>query len=288
LTTLGLSALVLLVAGGFYLWSTRKPPPAPAKDYTVADPVRIGGIWQCPHSAPVAGYGPGRTFYPLGHPAVPGPATRPQRCFASEARAARDGYQPAPPPAGLPVIDGVYLAAVEPASWDFCEAAARRAGFAVPCPGLLPSFSRRTVDVDCGGRPEPTCGFIDPLLRGTKWFGFDISFGGPSSYSGTVVGGAVISGRLNVHGVRTADPNAAMVTGCSFEAAQSIAPIRGQPAQLVACLPSRAGTELNRGFVLVRWSEGPATYSVGLYQDNETNRQLAQAVASRVRLAQPI
>lgn len=44
---------------------------------------------------------------------------------------------------------------------------------------------------------------------------------------------------------------------------------------------------INAGFVLVRWSVGPATYAAGFYRDTPTNRQLAQVIASNVTLVEP-
>jgi hypothetical protein len=74
------------------------------------------------------------------------------------------------------------------------------------------------------------------------------------------------------------------VTGCAPEIIQPTTAVHGRSAELVICARQSG---LNAGFVLVRWSVGPATYAAGLYRDTPTNRQLAQVVASSVTLVEP-
>lgn len=182
LGTLAASALLLVVAGSFYLWSNRRPEPASPRDYSVGQPTRINTVWLCPPNAPIPVYAAGRAYYPAGHPSAPGPHIQPEACFASEARARRDGYTAASPPPGVVLIDGIYLVRPDRPSLDFCRASAQRLSLYVPCPGLLPSISSRTVGVDCGGVAEPGCGYVPP---GLKWFGFYTTFNGPAQYGET-------------------------------------------------------------------------------------------------------
>src|SRR6266542_4446769 len=53
--------------------------------------------------------------------------------------AATGGYAPAPLPAGALEIGGVYLARTSRGFRARCHQVADRLGFAVPCPGLLPT-----------------------------------------------------------------------------------------------------------------------------------------------------
>src|SRR6266540_2706224 len=49
-------------------------------------------------------------------------------------------YRPAPLPAGTLEVGGVYLTPTSPSFRASCRQAADRLGFAVPCPGLLPTI----------------------------------------------------------------------------------------------------------------------------------------------------
>ncbi len=99
---------------------------------------RIGGRVECPLLWPVLAMSD-HISYPAGHPTRPPPSATPVACYQTTAGAASDGYAPAPLPAGALEIGGVYLAQTSRGFQARCQRVADRLGFAVPCPGLLPT-----------------------------------------------------------------------------------------------------------------------------------------------------
>ena len=103
-------------------------------------PTHVGESYVCLRGDGVVAFAEPRQFVPLGFPAdATVTSTRPSRCFESERDAVDAGYQPLPTPVGAELVDRTYLVAPPSAIADACHVAADRLGYAVPCPGLLPS-----------------------------------------------------------------------------------------------------------------------------------------------------
>src|SRR6266498_5920096 len=122
--------------------SDGRPPAAAGSAHgataTTQAPSRVGGKLGCPALWPVLATSD-HASYPAGHPTRPPPGARPVACFQTTAQAARAGYASAPLPAGALEVGGVYLTPTSRAFRASCRRAAGRLGFAVPCPGLLPT-----------------------------------------------------------------------------------------------------------------------------------------------------
>ena len=160
----------------------RRPPTSSARTGTASAqaPSRIGAKTQCPPRWPVLAMSD-RTSYPPGHPGKSPPGVTAVACYQTAAQAASAGYPPAPLPAGVLEVGGVYLAPTSSSFRARCRQVADRLGFAVPCPGLLPTLVP-------GVRPPRLC--EEPLTcrRGLalrfQWDGFQVPLGylGPSDY----------------------------------------------------------------------------------------------------------
>jgi hypothetical protein len=100
-------------------------------------PLASGSLWSCP-SGWLNAYQSSMLFYPSNHPASPPLATKPTRCYRTDAEAKSAGYKLAPPPKGGAVLDGVYLVPSSSRVRINCEAAAAQLGIAFPCPTVLP------------------------------------------------------------------------------------------------------------------------------------------------------
>src|SRR6266540_520657 len=117
-------------------------PPAPTASRGPANsqaPYKISGKAECPPDWPVLAMS-NHTSYPAGHPAKPPATAAAVACYQTAAKATSAGYRPAPLPAGTLEVGGVYLTPTSPSFRASCRQAADRLGFAVPCPGLLPTI----------------------------------------------------------------------------------------------------------------------------------------------------
>ena len=99
---------------------------------------------------------------PTGNPDVAASGARIVRCFASVAQAAGDGFAVAAPPGTL-IVGGVFLLPTGSLTVRQCRAAARAAGFAVPCPAVAPALSSTPLQLpncdDDGGCSPGGSGF---------------------------------------------------------------------------------------------------------------------------------
>jgi hypothetical protein len=96
-----------------------------------ATPVSLGPTWACPLGAPVPGFADHRS-YPPGHPAAPPRSVRPVVCYQTAMLATAAGYRPAPLPAGILEVGGVYLTPTGERLRRRCQRAAAGLGFPVP------------------------------------------------------------------------------------------------------------------------------------------------------------
>jgi hypothetical protein len=143
-------------------------------------PARIGTRTKCPPRWPVLAAS-NHTSYPPGHPGKPPAGVTAVACYQTAIQAASAGYAPAPPPAGVLEVGGVYLVPTSASFRAHCRQVADRLEFAVPCPGLLPTLAP-------GVRSPRPCEELPACQRGRflrfQWDGFQVPPGyrGPSDY----------------------------------------------------------------------------------------------------------
>jgi len=141
LQALGVAAAVLVLAlvvtGRSLRGGETRPSAQPARPAAADAPYRIGDRVTCPLAHPVLATADGRS-YPPGHPARPPRDADPVACYQTAAQATAAGYAPAPLPAGVLELGGVYLVPTSGRLHRRCQEAAELLGFAVPCPALLP------------------------------------------------------------------------------------------------------------------------------------------------------
>jgi hypothetical protein len=274
-TVLGVFAaallLVALVITGRSQDRTGRPPSPSAGPTAAADaPYRLDGSYGCRLGRPVLAMADGRS-YPPGHPARPPPHARAVACYQTPEEAAAAGYPSAPLPAGALVIGGVYLTPTDRAFGSRCQLAADRLGFAVPCPGLLPTSAPGTA-------PPQLCGQRFPCDRGRGFFFRREGFQVPPGYLGV---DKQPQGSLEI----TASPSRqATVVNLACQTERRIATVRVQASRavLVGC-PGWSSS----GQVTLRWSHAGTRISVSLQGASVVNQQLAIALATHLRLVRP-
>jgi hypothetical protein len=220
----------------------------------------------CPADATILAAG--QSFYPPWFPVLGGLPPDPERCFTTSGDARRAGYALAPAPPGGLEIGGVYLVPAHLEST--CRQAARRLGFAVACPTLVP------------GSPDAFQPFTFP-----SEFLLDGMFPAPPGYAGFAAGseqplrpaaGHLVvesdrryprSGRYGRHGY------------CSNQRSVAHVTIRGHPGEYVLCPP---GSEQHSHHVVLDWGEGGHRYAVSLHGHSALNRRLDRIIAEHVVL----
>jgi hypothetical protein len=262
--------LALVVTGRVLSGPGLRSLDQPAATTQAPAPYRVGDRVACPHTRPVLATSDGRS-YPPGHPASPAPDADPVACYPTVAAAAAAGYAQAPLPAGALELDGIYLVPVPERARRQCREAARRLGFAVPCPRLRPTPSL--------GAPRPAVCRRAPC--GDPAFGFlfeDAGFVVPSGY----VGAYPEVGRRLV--VAAATRPAAGAVACPGERPVARTRVRGRDGLLSQC-PDGPGP--HGGGLLLRWREGGAVLAVSVTGDPAEVRRLVLALAAQLELVPP-
>lgn len=225
-------------------------------------PFQIGDRWRCPFGVNATVLSGRRLYRPLNFPGLSaGSITRPEHCYATVQEAVAAGYDLAPTPVGDLLVEGVYLVPTTSAVRGQCDAAARRLGFPVPCPGLLPTTTDR-----------PTC------ERGCV-FGsaFMLEFSGFLTPMST-------SQPPHAYIIGTEQPGAYLRQYCDRSAADPFQD-RAAPGRSGTTCPS--GSALNSGHVL-SWSTREHVLGiVSIHGATPTNVHLAQALAQRVYWSVP-
>jgi hypothetical protein len=222
---------------------------------------RTRAIRNCPTSEAVPGYG-NHHSYPQWDPTSP-PAGRIVRCFASLTRATAMGY-PAAAPRGTLIVDGVFLEPTGPVTRRQCRAAARKLGYAVPCPGIAPAASS----------PTPSCSDGGGCVWGRWWFAFEeYGFNAPPRYRG-------ISGRPAGHFLVLASrlgptENSEVLCGSVV----GMTTIEGTRATITDC--TSPGSTVS-GHVILRWVHRAVLVAVTFHGFTATNLSLATAVARHI------
>jgi hypothetical protein len=265
--------LAALVLTGRLLDGGGSPPELPARGVAANPqaPHRIGGKVECPPAWPVLVMS-NHTSYPAGHPARPPPDATPVACYQTTAQAISAGYPSAPLPGGTLEVFGVYLSQPSRTFRGSCQRAADRLGFAVPCPGLLPTPAPGTAQsMLCG---ESAICRRGQLLAFTQ-DGFVVPFG----YAGAIGG----YGALSIVAMPTAaEPDRLRCPSEHVIATPTVHRIR---AVLATC--PKATTSVLGGSVLVHWSERRTRLEVSTPGAGEVNQLLVIAIADHVRLVEP-
>ncbi|HEX9411035.1 MAG TPA: hypothetical protein VF986_05005 [Actinomycetota bacterium] len=232
-----------------------RPPPLGQPAREVAE-----DLFVCP-----GGYGwpaYGDLVYAPNDSTKPAADVRPDRCFSSLDEAGRAGFHLPPPSSGGVLVDSIYLIPPNPALTPTCQDAARRLGFTLLCPGLVPGASDSIVA--CGRRD---CVFLGALV-------LSFSFSGPPGYVGIPWENA--ANHLFVLEARAGRERTVAFLGCEGPRDAEPATVRGHPGQWIHCLD---GETMNSGHVMLVWNERGVRYVVSLHSDTFTNRVIAAAVA---------
>jgi len=212
----------------------------------------------------VPGYANHRS-YPPGIPTLPPSGARIVSCFAGVAQAAGDGFAVAAPPGTL-IVGGVFLLPTGSLTVRQCRAAARAAGFAVPCPTVAPALSSTPLQL-------PNCDDDGGCSPGGSGFTFlEQGFAVPPDYPALPLTGGNF--------VLLAWRNAEMTNGCHAEPAIRRVRIGGADAAFIACPSDSAelSGELG-GDVALGWVHQGIHVVVGFQGVNPTNIALDLAVA---------
>jgi len=245
------------------------PSSATGRSANSEAPLRIGGRAECPPDWPVLAMSDQRS-YPAGHPAKPPTAAAAVACYQTAAKATSAGYRPAPLPAGVLEVGGVYLTPTSPGFRAGCQQVADRLGFTVPCPGLLPTTPP--------GLPPPTLCNEGTICRRGELLGFTLDgFVVPTDYQGAP--GMQPYGALGVYAAATAEM--ADRLGCPQEQRTGMPTVHGIGAVLATC-PGPQGPS-----VLLRWSEQGAFVVLVVLGASQVNQRLIIVLADHLRLVPP-
>jgi hypothetical protein len=210
------------------------------------------------------------TSYPAGHPAKPPTAAAAVACYQTTAKAASAGYTPAPLPAGALEVGGVYLTPTSRGFRARCQQVADRLGFAVPCPGLLPTLAPGLPRPRLCQEP-PTCQPRQVLVFFQE---FVVPFGAVGAQGGS---GSLLIAATPTHGSAGLQ--------CPGERSIATPTVQRIRAVLTACqddAPSVLG-----GSVRLRWSQHDTVVVVSVPGPSDANQRLVAAVADHLHLASP-
>jgi hypothetical protein len=264
--------VALVVTGRLLSGNGTRPSTQPTATSAADAPYRVGDRIVCPLGRPVLATSNGRS-YPPGHPASssPPPDADPVACYQTAAQAAAAGYAPAPLPAGVLELGGVYLLPTTGQLRRQCRQAAQRLGVAVPCPMLLPAPAPNTTPPTLCQRRLP----CDPRV------GLLFELGGfvvPPGYVGV---DPATGARL---AIGAAKQTAAFPVACAGEQSVSSVTVRGTRGRLFDC-PPQSGP--HRGSVLLRWREQGMVMAVSVNGHSDLNRRLVLALAEHLELVRP-
>ena len=247
----------------------------PAHTVSTQAPYRIGNTAECPPNWPVLATA-NRRSYPAGHPAKPPPTATAVACYHTAAQAASAGYAPAPLPPGVLEVGGVYLTPTSRAFRPSCQQVADRVGFAIPCPGLLPTSPP-------GSPPPQLCEEMTACERG-RWMVFIHHFAVPFGYVGALEGsGALVVVARPAHG-----PAGASALRCRNERQIATTTVQGTRAVLAACVDDPRGAYFSfGGHVLLRWSQQGTLVTISVNGHSEVNQRLVVALADHLHLVPP-
>jgi hypothetical protein len=147
-------------------------------------------------------------------------------------------------------VGGVDLTPTSRAFQASCQQVADRVGFAIPCPGLLPTWPPDSP-------PPQLCEDMSGCERG-RWMVFIHRFAVPSGFVGALGGSDTVErfGALVVVAVTGQGLAGDPALRCRNERQLATPTVQGAPAVLAACLDDPRGASFSLGgFVLLRWSQ---------------------------------
>lgn len=184
-----------------------------------------------------------------------------------------------PPGGGTPQIADVTLVSPPTVVWAQCKATARRVGYRIPCPTLLPEQAQPTRVVGPFAGSRFASDFIHPVFGAfNRWVSLSVEFPSEKIESHLVVVASprVVSPRHFVYLEPSPVDRATVVGTLRF---------RDGAAQWVFVPPS--SSSIFGGHTVLLWSSDGHTYGVGFHGKGKVIRDLDRAVADGVRLVGP-
>jgi hypothetical protein len=261
-----LTALVL--PGGS---SDPGPAASPTRTTSISTqaPYRLAGKIECPPAWPVLAMS-NHTSYPAGHPAKPPATAAAVVCYQTTVKAASAGYAPAPLPAGALEVGGIYLTPTSRGFRAHCQQVADRLGFAVPCPGLLPTSPPGVPSLRLCQEPS-TCRPGQPVVFTQEFVAPFGAVGAPDGY------GALLIAATPTHGSAGLQ--------CPSERRIATPTIQRTRAVLAAC--QQDAPWVLGGSLRLRWSQHDTLMAVSVPGPSDSNQRLVIAMADHVRLVSP-
>jgi hypothetical protein len=173
-------------------------------------------------------------------------------------------------------VGGVQLTATNQAFQASCQQVADQVGFAIPCPGLLPTWP-------ADNPPPQLCEDMSACERG-RWMLQVHRFAVPPGYVGATDGsGVLVVVARPAHG-----PAGGAAPECRNERQLATPTVQGTPAVLAACLDDPRGAAFSLGgFVLLRWSQQNTLVTVAVRGYSKVNQRLVGALADHLDLVPP-
>jgi hypothetical protein len=269
--------VAILVALSLGRWGFGAPsepsrdPPRPTADSTIAEENR------CPPGHPIRGYDDTSLYYLPTHPSTLD-LPPPDRCFESQRAASDAGFSPAATPVNTERVHQDYLIPAEPALERQCRIAARRLGFAVPCPRLVPitpihPAGREEIECDRGFYFTKACTYQTTFLLEGRSFVFRAA---PTATRWVGLGHFVVmAARQERHPL---PPEVLAPVRCPPQRPHGEHTVAGSPAAVLRCRDERQGGPIT----VLRWLREGVVYEVGVRGHRPTNDALALAIARHV------
>jgi hypothetical protein len=179
-------------------------------------------------------------------------------------------------------LGGVRLTPTNQAFRTSCQQVADQLGFAIPCPGLLPTWPPDSP-------PPQLCEDMSACERG-RWMVFAHPFAVPSGYVGALGGSDTVErfGALVVVAVTAQGLAGDPALGCRNERQIATPTVQGTPAVLAACVDDPRGAHFSLGgHVLLQWSQQDTLVTISVRGHSKVNQRLVVALADQLHLVLP-
>jgi hypothetical protein len=179
-------------------------------------------------------------------------------------------------------LGGVHLTPTNQAFRTSCQQVADQVGFAIPCPGLLPTSPPDSP-------PPQLCADMSACAPG-RWMVFAHPFAVPSGYVGALGGSDTVErfGALVVVAVTAQGLAGDPALGCRNERQIATPTVQGTPAVLAACVDDPRGAHFSLGgHVLLQWSQQDTLVTISVRGHSKVNQRLVVALADQLHLVLP-
>jgi hypothetical protein len=179
-------------------------------------------------------------------------------------------------------LGGVHLTPTNQAFRTSCQQVADQLGFAIPCPGLLPTSPPDSP-------PPQLCEDMSACEPG-RWMVFAHPFAVPSGYVGALGGSDTVErfGALVVVAVTAQGLAGDPALGCRNERQIATPTVQGTPAVLAACVDDPRGAHFSLGgHVLLQWSQQDTLVTISVRGHSKVNQRLVVALADQLHLVLP-